>query len=171
MMYFKVLLREFIIKFHCQVQVCFVEGECTGEVAGKVRADDENACLSACQENSLCSWFTFYEEAKACVLYGSCSNISEGCEDCVTGQEGCSPQKGNDINVSPKKLAPLMKGPRHNTKTPYGVFVGPSNHQSLASTTYCIEAHSHYSYYLLLHLEDIFGQHDQQEQQKNIWLL
>ena len=82
----------------CSVSVCFAEGECSGgEYAGKLKgvasADD---CLKQCRENTLCKWFTFYPNTETCLFYGSCSEVKQGCQNCVTGQEECSHSQGKE---------------------------------------------------------------------------
>jgi hypothetical protein len=51
---------------------------------------DEFQCLESCQENSNCTWFSFFPDSNFCQTFSSCKNIDEtSCPNCISGQREC----------------------------------------------------------------------------------
>lgn len=74
--------------------VCWVSGECQGNLLGMMESSSEQDCLLACKNDTDCEWFTFHpsgdDSAKSyCVLFKDCPNIDTACVDCVTGERRC----------------------------------------------------------------------------------
>ncbi len=72
---------------------CFVPGECTQGLHVDFQwAKDQNECLSLCNDNFMCRWFTFYPTTSTCQLFVTCGTIETSqCHKCVTGQRDCIP--------------------------------------------------------------------------------
>ena len=50
---------------------------------------DEGTCSSACQDNSLCNWYTYFQNTGKCFLYNSCQIEDDLCGDCLTSEKAC----------------------------------------------------------------------------------
>lgn len=46
-------------------------------------------CRKDCKEHTNCQWFTYYEEAKFCNLFDSCTEFTTDCLQCVSGEVPC----------------------------------------------------------------------------------
>ncbi len=48
-------------------------------------------CLNLCKNDGDCSWFSFDPQRNVCFLFKDCPSLDEACQDCVSGEKGCSP--------------------------------------------------------------------------------
>ena len=73
---------------------CFINGECNHNPL--VDANIENNaddCLSHCQDNPDCNWFSYDPIGKVCELFEACQSLStEFCPQCVSGESSCEPR-------------------------------------------------------------------------------
>ena len=76
-------------------EACWVRGLCKGTVSWIEGTNTKEECLSACQSNANCEWFTYHIPSKACVMYENCPTLDESCISCVTGKRTCPPP-GNE---------------------------------------------------------------------------
>lgn len=71
----------------CQQVICSQPGTCQGEMVGEYYTDNEKQCLEKCQDLVDCSWYTYSESFRFCLLTSDCdpevSSIS------VYGQREC----------------------------------------------------------------------------------
>ncbi len=49
--------------------------------------------------NSLCRWFTYFQEFSVCSLLFDCPSIDESCEDCLSGEYRCKDQQGISFKI------------------------------------------------------------------------
>ena len=60
------------------------------DAAIKDNADD---CLSYCQQDEYCNWFSYDPIGRVCELFESCQSLSvEFCPQCVSGESSCEPR-------------------------------------------------------------------------------
>ena len=48
----------------------------------------QEACLDLCQISLGCRWFTYHQQASACLLFQECRSLIP-CSDCVSGERRC----------------------------------------------------------------------------------
>ena len=76
---------------NCADLQCFISGECTNsDIIDIVPSNDEFECLENCQNNANCTWFTFYPDARGCLLVANCGDVEDTfCSNCVSGEKEC----------------------------------------------------------------------------------
>ena len=74
---------------------CFQPGECTNSYhLASDFTTNEFASLENCNNEPLCSWFTFVPGHSFCQLLHNCSSIYiPKCPDCMSGQAQCVPKE------------------------------------------------------------------------------
>ena len=65
-----------------------VDGECKGIVDHFETRPSQEACLDLCQISLGCRWFTYHQQASACLLFQECRSLIP-CSDCVSGERRC----------------------------------------------------------------------------------
>ncbi len=71
---------------------CFEHGECLDSwlLDFTYEANNTQMCLTECQGDANCEFFTFYEEDKSCLTFANCQAFStDTCVDCYTGDRAC----------------------------------------------------------------------------------
>ena len=72
-------------------------GYCLGSNVGVTGAYSAETCLSQCNANPDCVWFTFHSTDKVCSLTSDCQWVDDTCGDtCVHGRKGCKPTEEID---------------------------------------------------------------------------
>jgi hypothetical protein len=76
---------------NCNDLQCFIPGECTNSQGLDILPSvDEFQCLESCQENTNCTWFSFFPDSNFCQTFSSCKNVDETlCPNCISGQREC----------------------------------------------------------------------------------
>ena len=46
-------------------------------------------CISLCANDLLCQWWTYEAPAQLCFLFEECPEVTNNCEDWITGQKDC----------------------------------------------------------------------------------
>ncbi len=79
---------------NCNDLQCFIPGECRNSLGLDILpSTDKFQCLKSCQENSNCTWFSFFPDSNVCQTFSSCENIDKTlCPNCISGQRGCESQ-------------------------------------------------------------------------------
>lgn len=62
---------------------------CNGLVVGNSIVEDEVSCDQACQAEESCSWFTYFEDHKACILMKDCPSPKTSCTNCYSSLKSC----------------------------------------------------------------------------------
>ncbi len=70
---------------------CFQAGECTQSLfVGSWTPDDAQGCLTECQNEPECRYFTYYDNRGECTGFLNCEVFSEdSCTECYSGQQTC----------------------------------------------------------------------------------
>ncbi len=70
---------------------CYQAGECTQSLlTGEWESNNVQDCLSECQNDADCLYFTFYEDFSLCVGFANCVVFDEdSCVNCYSGQSIC----------------------------------------------------------------------------------
>ena len=70
---------------------CDIRGECIDSDLLQITSTENSIeCLKICQENTDCNWYTYRKSQKYCVLYNTCTEISDDyCSNCVSGESIC----------------------------------------------------------------------------------
>ena len=67
-------------------QQCNVRGECIGNLFGVTYENSVTDCLSSCQGEPECEWFTFNNDGGYCGLQTTCESIdADSCSSCISG--------------------------------------------------------------------------------------
>ena len=70
------------VKVLGQEDFCHVQGSCSGLTVSAGAADSYFNCNLMCQSFENCSYFTFFETIKECVLFYDCSEVDYSCSGC-----------------------------------------------------------------------------------------
>ena len=55
--------------------------------------DNVDDCLSTCQQNDRCLWFSYDPLGQVCELFEDCESLSiEFCPQCISGESSCEPR-------------------------------------------------------------------------------
>ena len=74
----------------CPDLECSVQGSCIGTLVDLIApVTDAGNCLSVCQSNPNCQWFSFDTSDNFCFLMSDCDEIDESCASCTSGQRNC----------------------------------------------------------------------------------
>lgn len=94
-----VLLLTFLVCIKSSMGLdCFVPGQCVnGTVLSSVITTTDKECLSACQADGDCEWFSFNPSFGLCQLFSICPGLStaDGCGQCTSGENECQPFQCN----------------------------------------------------------------------------
>ena len=52
-------------------------------------AENRNECVSLCDSDDSCNWWTFDEEGQICFLFQECTGLTDNCDECISGQKEC----------------------------------------------------------------------------------
>ncbi len=79
-------------------QQCYVPGKCEEIPLEFTTTVDEYACLGFCQNDTMCAWFTWYDD-NVCTTFLKCDTLNPDCgsgKTCVSGERTCNagPQCG-----------------------------------------------------------------------------
>jgi hypothetical protein len=76
---------------NCNDLQCFTSGECTNSQELEILlSEDEFECLDSCQQNTNCTWFSFFPNSNVCHLLSSCGRVEDTfCPNCISGQKEC----------------------------------------------------------------------------------
>ena len=78
-------------------QVCGQPGKCIGGTVALELFDNENECINACKEESLCNYWVYKSSTGQCIMYEDCSQIDvDECSSCVYGEKLCPFGAGNN---------------------------------------------------------------------------
>ena len=90
-MMFKILVTLFCTFAVSNGQECHLPGGCVNSpLVAADSADNYDSCLSNCQKNQNCSWFTFEPFENFCELFEACNELTEEhCKQCQSGESTC----------------------------------------------------------------------------------
>ena len=60
-----------------------------GDTIDVIVAQDNNECLSKCQETKRCEWYSFQNSKQTCFLLQNCPTLNEELDDFTSGQKSC----------------------------------------------------------------------------------
>ena len=80
----------------CGDQQCDIDGACVDSLVGLNEAHSKDECISQCQDNAACLWWTFNAEESLCEQLSGCDHIDPECEGCVSGETSCK-AKGKSV--------------------------------------------------------------------------
>ena len=75
-----------------------MNGRVEGTIYDAHLSESYNDCLSICQAESLCTWFTYSTSNNDCLEFSSYSGIDPSCSNCLSGERSCQPYEECEIN-------------------------------------------------------------------------
>ena len=70
-------------------QQCYVRGEIQGVFIDGHVADSYNECLSNCNNDAACLYFTYNAMRRECIEFSIYQSLDTGCTNCYSGERDC----------------------------------------------------------------------------------
>ena len=79
----------------CEDKVCGEPGQCIDVANGLTQTPSVDDCISLCNADAFCGYWSFESDAGLCMLFKECKEVDEvTCPTCVYGERECTINPG-----------------------------------------------------------------------------